>query len=253
MGTADGFVVTAQVFPAYNDDNSFDYSSARIQFIARRTRVHQGFAIMIFIGLSLYSPSLSERILTRRPTVMWTLTLLLSYITLWTWKGGKRVEMGIISMNSALLLAIPRVRDAQPGIPKLGICQDSELVLSDYLTITDVVISVWVLLERSHNHPIVRLFQPIVVQDAQPLPSLFSLQLNYVLRKERKKEYVSFHTVLTFGVDHSLPVSASRVKMGLRCSKLWKRYLTWVMNPHYRCSSLCIQTSLCNTAIVFVS
>jgi len=136
IGSADGFVISAQAYPGINDDGSVDYGSTKIVFTARRTRVHQGFSCLMF-------------------TVMWALCCMLTYITLWTWKGGKRVEMGVISMNSALLFAVPRVRDAQPNIPKMGIVQD----LAGYCWIVFIIAC-----------------------------SLFSLQINFILRKERKKE-----------------------------------------------------------------
>jgi len=135
-GTADGFVIAAQVFPGTNEDGSEDFSTARIEFEAQRTGVHRGFSMLMFI-------------------ILWCLVLMLAYITLWTWKGGKRVEMGIVSMNSALLLAIPKVREAQPAIPVVGIVQD----MYGYCYMI-LIIAV----------------------------SLFSLQFNYVLRKERKKD-----------------------------------------------------------------
>ena len=65
-------------------------------------------------------------------TVQWAITISLSYITAWTWKGGKRTELGLMSMNAGFLYAIPRVRDAQPGIPKMGIIQDCRLSLTSY-------------------------------------------------------------------------------------------------------------------------
>jgi len=136
LGSTLGFVVSAQVFPGVNDDNSPDYSSARVMFTVRRVRQHQLFSCLIFL-------------------VMWAMSGILFYITAWTWKGGKRVELGIIAMNTALLYAIPRVRDSQPNVPKLGIIQD----LCGYC---------W-------NVALVAI-------------SLLSLMINFILRKERKKD-----------------------------------------------------------------
>lgn len=135
LGSTQGFALTATVVPGFNDDDSLDYSEATVLFTARRTRVHQGFSVLMYM-------------------VMWGLTLMLTFICCWTWKGGKRVELGIIAMTAALLYALPRVREAQPGIPKMGIIQD----LVGYC---------WQILMIAC--------------------SLISLMVNFILRKERKK------------------------------------------------------------------
>lgn len=135
VGSTQGFVLSATVTPAVNADNSLDYSQAIINFTARRARIHVGFSVLMFL-------------------IMWGLTLNLTFICCWTWKGGKRVELGTIAMTAALLYALPRVRESQPGIPKMGIVQD----LVGYC---------W-----------------MVVMIAC---CLFSLMVNFILRKERKK------------------------------------------------------------------
>jgi len=105
LGTTSGFTLSVVVTPGYNDDNSPDYSQVTVNFTARRSQVHKGFSVLMF-------------------TIQWGLSLMLTYICCWTWKGGKRVELGIVAMTAALLYALPRVREAQPGIPKMGIIQD---------------------------------------------------------------------------------------------------------------------------------
>jgi len=105
LGATQSFIISAESAPVTNDDGSKDYSQAVINFSARRSNIHIYFSVLMYL-------------------VSWGLTFNLTYICCWTWKGGKRVELSVIAMTAALLYALPRVRDAQPGIPKMGIVQD---------------------------------------------------------------------------------------------------------------------------------
>jgi hypothetical protein len=135
LGSTQAFVVSAAVTPGFNEDNSLDYSQVVLNFSARRSKTHIGFSILMFL-------------------VMWGLTLNITFICCWTWKGGKRTELGTIAMTAALFYGLPRIREAQPGIPKVGIVED----MLGYLWMNIMLIC-----------------------------CLISLMINFILRKERKK------------------------------------------------------------------
>lgn len=105
LGATQNFIVTASASAVLNADSSKDYSQVVINFSARRSKIHVCFSVLMFI-------------------VSWGLTFNLTYICCWTWKGGKRIELGIIAMTAAFLYALPRVRETQPSIPKMGIIED---------------------------------------------------------------------------------------------------------------------------------
>jgi len=107
LGSVQGFVITSDVTPGFdeNDPGSKDYSTALIKFTATRTKVAIGFSILIFI-------------------VMWLLSLIVCLIAFVVWKSGRRTELGLCTVSSGLLFALPRIRDTQPGIPKMGIMAD---------------------------------------------------------------------------------------------------------------------------------
>jgi len=107
LGSVQGFVIQSDVTPGYDETKpgNKDYSTVIVKFTAKRTKVAIGFSVLIFF-------------------VMWMLSLIVCLIAFVVWKSGRRTELGLCSVSSGLLFALPRIRDAQPGIPKMGIMMD---------------------------------------------------------------------------------------------------------------------------------
>jgi len=107
LGSTSGFLISAEVTPGFDDKSSgtVDYSTALVRFTARRAKVHIGFSILMFI-------------------VMWLLSLIICLVAFVVWKSGRRTELGLCAVSASLLYSLPRIRETQPGIPKMGIVSD---------------------------------------------------------------------------------------------------------------------------------
>jgi len=124
VGSANGFTIWADITPGFDETNpnSKDYSSAMVRFTARRTKVHIGFSILMFL-------------------IMWLMSLIVLLITFVVYKSGRRTELGLCGVATSLLYSLPRVRDSQPGIPKLGIISDMVGFLWNMLIVAVCVVS----------------------------------------------------------------------------------------------------------------
>lgn len=104
FGSVQGFSIQADVTPLAV--NKVNYSYVNVKFTARRTRVSIGFALLLFM-------------------VMWCLTISIVILTAWIWITGRRTELPVIVISTALLYALPNIRNGQPGIPiRAGIIAD---------------------------------------------------------------------------------------------------------------------------------
>lgn len=104
FGALQGFSVDTDYEP--EAINGVDFAYVNIKFTAKRGAVTIGFAILLFI-------------------VMWCLTTSVIILTLWIWITGRRTELPIIVLSTALLYALPNIRNGQPGIPlRAGIIAD---------------------------------------------------------------------------------------------------------------------------------
>lgn len=104
FGAVQGFSISSEVQPSAI--NGVNYSYVNIKFTARRTNVTIGFALLLFV-------------------VMWCLTLSIVILTAWIWITGRRTELPIIVLSTALLYALPNIRNGQPGIPpRAGVIAD---------------------------------------------------------------------------------------------------------------------------------
>jgi len=124
VGSASGFTIWADVTPGYDETSpgNKDYSTAMIRFTARRTKVHVGFSILMFI-------------------IMWLMSLIVLLIAFVVHKSGKRAELGLCGVASSLLYSLPRIRETQPGIPKMGIIGDMVGYLWNMLIVAICVVS----------------------------------------------------------------------------------------------------------------
>jgi len=124
LGSVQGFVISTVVTPGYDQTKpgNKDYASVVVNFTATRTKVAIGFSILTFF-------------------VMWSLSLIVVLIAFVVWKSGRRTELGLCSVSSGLLWALPRIRDAQPGVPKMGIMMDMVGYIWNVLLVACCVIS----------------------------------------------------------------------------------------------------------------
>lgn len=93
QGTVQGWSVSS-VFQGLLDDGS----SLQITFTIKRSAVSKAFAIIIFL-------------------VMWFLSLSIFVAAMTVWFREKKVEPPLIAISTALLFALPNVRNSMPGIP----------------------------------------------------------------------------------------------------------------------------------------
>lgn len=126
LGSAQGYAITASISPGWDDDSTDpdkrDYSTALISFTARRTKVTICFSLLTFV-------------------VMWVLTGIVFTIAFWVWKSGRRTELGLVAISTALMYALPRVRETQAGVPKLGIIIDMVGYLWNVLIVACCVVA----------------------------------------------------------------------------------------------------------------
>lgn len=121
FGSLQGFTVQSEVTP--QAINGVNYSYVNVKFTARRTAVSIGFALLLFI-------------------VMWLLTVSIVILTAWIWITGRRVELPIIVISTALLYALPNIRNGQPGIPvRAGIIADLVGYIWNVLLVSMCVVS----------------------------------------------------------------------------------------------------------------
>jgi hypothetical protein len=121
FGALQGFTVSSSVEPSAV--NGVNYSYINIKFTARRTGVSIAFAILLF-------------------TVMWCLTASIVLLTAWIWITGRRVELPVLIISTALLYALPNIRNGQPGIPpRAGIIGDLVGYIWNVLLVAVCVVS----------------------------------------------------------------------------------------------------------------
>ncbi|KAJ7575982.1 hypothetical protein C8J56DRAFT_47334 [Mycena floridula] len=135
FGAVQGFSIDAKVTPGSVGD--VDYSYVLVKLTARRTAVSIGFAVLIFI-------------------TMWMLTAMVVLTAAWVWITGRRVELPLVAISTALLYALPNIRRSQPGVP------------ADAGIISDLVGYIW-------NIILVSL-------------SVIALMANYIIRKDGGKQ-----------------------------------------------------------------
>jgi hypothetical protein len=63
----------------------------------------------------------------RECTVMWLLSLSVFIAAMSVWFRDKKTELPLVSISTALLFALPNIRNSQPGVPTpVGTTEDSE-------------------------------------------------------------------------------------------------------------------------------
>ena len=61
---------------------------------------------------------------------MWFLSLSIFVAAMSVWFRGKNTELPLVAISTALLFALPNIRNSQPGVPSpVGTTEDSELTL----------------------------------------------------------------------------------------------------------------------------
>jgi hypothetical protein len=121
FGSLQGFSVDTSYEP--DTVNGVEFAYVSLKFTAKRTAVTMGFAILLFI-------------------VMWCLTTSIVILTLWIWITGRRTELPIIVLSTALLYALPNIRNGSPGVPvRAGIIADLVGYIWHVLLVSMCVIS----------------------------------------------------------------------------------------------------------------
>jgi len=104
QGAIQGFIVDTDLQPAL--PNGSDGSQVLVTFTVRRSTTTKTFAIIIFM-------------------VMWGLSLSIFTAAMSVWFREKKVELPLIAISTALLFALPNIRNSQPGVPPIaGVTSD---------------------------------------------------------------------------------------------------------------------------------
>lgn len=96
QGAIQGFKIDT-VFRGLSEDGS----GVQLAFTVRRSPITKTFSILIL-------------------TVMWCLSSGVFVAAMSVWFRDKKVELQLISLSTAMLFALPKVRDSQPGIPAVA-------------------------------------------------------------------------------------------------------------------------------------
>jgi len=101
QGAVQGFIYTTQ-FQSFAEDGS----AVSISFVVQRSTTTRVFAIIIFL-------------------LMWLLSLSIFIAAMSVWFRGKNAELPMVSISTALLFALPNIRNSQPGVPSpVGTTED---------------------------------------------------------------------------------------------------------------------------------
>jgi len=99
-GSLQGFTYTTQ-FVGFNDG-----TEVFINFYIRRSTTTRVFAAIIFL-------------------LMWFLSLSIFVAAMSVWFRGKNAELPLVAISTALLFALPNIRNSQPGVPSpVGTTED---------------------------------------------------------------------------------------------------------------------------------
>jgi len=100
QGAVQGFTYTT------NFQSSSDGSEVSIDFYVQRSTTTRVFAAIVFL-------------------LMWCLSLSIFVAAMSTWFRGKKAELPLASISTALLFALPNIRNSQPGVPSpVGTTED---------------------------------------------------------------------------------------------------------------------------------
>ncbi|KAF7349618.1 DUF4436 domain-containing protein [Mycena sanguinolenta] len=96
LGAIQGFKVDT-IFQGIEDDGS----GVKITFVIKRSPITKAFSVIIII-------------------VMWFLSAGIFIAAMSVWFRERKVELPLIAISTALLFALPNVRNSQPGIPSVA-------------------------------------------------------------------------------------------------------------------------------------
>jgi len=103
-GSLQGFIYTTDFNGSI--DGSTDGSDVLITFEVRRNTTTRLFAAIIFL-------------------LMWFLSLSIFIAAMSVWFRGKNTELPLVAISTALLFALPNIRNSQPGVPSpVGTTED---------------------------------------------------------------------------------------------------------------------------------
>jgi len=106
QGAVQGSIYTTQFQGLTNDSGSDDGSAVSVNFYIRRSTTTRVFAVIIFL-------------------LMWCLSLSIFIAAMSVWFRGKNAELPMVSILTALLFALPNIRNSQPGVPSpVGTTED---------------------------------------------------------------------------------------------------------------------------------
>jgi len=101
VGAVQGFVYKTQ-FQGYADDGS----TVAVTFNIQRSTTTQLFAAILFL-------------------LMWFISLTVFIAAMSVWFRGKKTELPLVTISTALLFALPNIRNSQPGVPSpVGTTED---------------------------------------------------------------------------------------------------------------------------------
>ncbi|KAJ6451775.1 hypothetical protein C8R45DRAFT_883223, partial [Mycena sanguinolenta] len=98
---ADGAVQGFKVDTIFQGLEPYDGSGVQITFVIRRSPITKAFSVIVII-------------------VMWFLSLGIFIAAMSVWFRERKVELPLIAISTALLFALPNVRNSQPGIPSVA-------------------------------------------------------------------------------------------------------------------------------------
>jgi len=96
-GAVQGFTSKTE-FQVLQDGADLDGSVVQLTYVVRRSNTTRLFSAIIFI-------------------LMWLLSLSVFIAAMSVWFREKNTELGLVSISTALLFALPRIRNSQPGVP----------------------------------------------------------------------------------------------------------------------------------------
>jgi hypothetical protein len=96
-GAVQGFTTNTD-FQVLQDGPDFDGSVVQLTYQVRRSNITRLFSAIIFI-------------------LMWLLSLSIFIAAMSVWFRGKNTELPLVAISTALLFALPNIRNSQPGVP----------------------------------------------------------------------------------------------------------------------------------------
>jgi len=97
VGAVQGFTSTTK-FQGLSDGTQVDGSTVELTFVFRRSNTTRLFSAIIFI-------------------LMWLLSLSVFTAAMSIWFREKNAELPLVAISTALLFALPNIRNSQPGVP----------------------------------------------------------------------------------------------------------------------------------------